>query len=89
FGGEEFVVLAHGTDIPERTEALRKSVEQLKPGGVDVTISIGLASVGDHSGEDLNTLLGLADKALYAAKDGGRNRVLMYGTEGKISSPYR
>jgi two-component system cell cycle response regulator len=84
FGGEEFVVLAHGADLPERTEALRSAVEQLRPSGIDVTVSIGLVSTQDYSTEDLNTLLGLADKALYAAKDAGRNKVLIYGSEGEI-----
>lgn len=84
FGGEEFVVLAHGADIPERTEAFRKTVGQLKTGRNHVTISIGLVSVQEHPRDDLNILLGLADKALYAAKDAGRNKVLIYGVDGKI-----
>ncbi|MCG8027098.1 MAG: response regulator [Candidatus Thiodiazotropha taylori] len=86
FGGEEFVVLAHGDSMPDRCEAMRKAVEALKPGGVEVTVSIGLVAVEDHAGKDLNSLLGLADKALYAAKEAGRNRLFIYGTEGNAIS---
>jgi predicted signal transduction protein with EAL and GGDEF domain len=41
-----------------------------------VTISIGLATFPTH-GDSLQDLLSAADKALYAAKDAGRNRVVV------------
>jgi len=44
---------------------------------LDVTVSIGLASLS--SGEDVGGLISRADAALYAAKEGGRNRVLAAG----------
>ncbi|MCG7898491.1 MAG: response regulator [Candidatus Thiodiazotropha weberae] len=87
FGGEEFVVLAHGEAIPSRCEAMRKAVEALKPGGVEVTVSIGLVAVEAQPGKDLNSLLGLADNALYAAKDAGRNRVFIYDANAN-AAPY-
>ncbi|MES9822593.1 MAG: GGDEF domain-containing protein, partial [Candidatus Thiodiazotropha sp.] len=77
FGGEEFVVIAHGPEIPARAEDLRIAVEKLNPVGIGVTVSIGLACVDDHPGDDLNTLLGHADKALYAAKNTGRNQAFV------------
>ncbi|MCG8079454.1 MAG: GGDEF domain-containing protein, partial [Candidatus Thiodiazotropha taylori] len=86
FGGEEFVVLAHGDSMPGRCEAMRKAVEALKPGGVEVTVSIGLVAVEDHAEQDLNSLLGLADKALYAAKEAGRNRLFIYDADGNAIS---
>jgi two-component system cell cycle response regulator len=86
FGGEEFVVIAHGAEIPTRAEELRMTIEQLDPAGIEVTISIGLASVEDHPGDDLNTLLGFADEALYAAKEAGRNQAYVYGMDGRIRS---
>jgi two-component system cell cycle response regulator len=86
FGGEEFVVIAHGSEIPTRAEELRMAVEQLDPSGIEVTISIGLASIDDHPGGDLNTLIGYADEALYTAKEAGRNQVYAYGKGGKIRS---
>jgi two-component system, cell cycle response regulator len=82
YGGEEFLVV-----LPEQgaeaaaaiTERLRQAVEDLGiphadggPGGV-LTISAGVA-VSTGSG-DADGLLKAADKALYAAKSEGRNRV--------------
>lgn len=85
FGGEEFVVLLHGDDVPARAEALRAEVERLKPAGVEVTLSLGLAAVADHHGRDLNALLGIADQALYGAKAAGRNQVCRTLADGSIS----
>ncbi|MES9992028.1 MAG: diguanylate cyclase [Candidatus Thiodiazotropha sp.] len=78
FGGEEFVVLAHGTEMPARAEDLRQVIEALHPAGIEVTVSIGLASVEEHPGDDLNALLSHADMALYAAKEEGRNCAYVY-----------
>jgi diguanylate cyclase (GGDEF)-like protein len=71
-GGEEFVIvlprttLTQGTEIAERVRAV---VELARPGGLDVTASFGVAaSTGD--------VLAEADRALYAAKRRGRNRVV-------------
>ena len=43
-----------------------------------VTISMGLAALPEH-GNDIERLIGLADEAMYHAKDAGRNRVVVYG----------
>ncbi|WP_269533333.1 diguanylate cyclase [Chitinimonas sp. BJYL2] len=81
-GGEEFaIVLMHapmeGAHVV--AERLRKRAEDLvlqsAAGPVWFTISIGIASLGRHECE-LEPLLGEADKALYAAKQAGRNRVI-------------
>jgi diguanylate cyclase (GGDEF)-like protein len=80
YGGEEFVVL-----LPEQTldgarlaaERLRAAVEALAlphPGGGAVTVSIGVAGLGDGSCAP-DALFEAADAALYAAKEAGRNRV--------------
>lgn len=84
FGGEEFVVLATGvslesaTHIAEsiRTQLAEKEVVNKTTGerlGV-VTISIGVAEI--MAGESANHLIERTDKALYAAKHAGRNRVI-------------
>ena len=57
-------------------------MEKLTPVGVPVTISIGIASTLDHPDISLNNLLQLADKALYAAKEGGRNRICIHSDSG-------
>jgi len=79
FGGEEFCVLLRRCtkrDAEAKAEVLRRKMEELNPEGVPITISIGMAALEDHPGADLTTLLSLADKALYAAKQAGRNRVI-------------
>ncbi|MEJ2391963.1 MAG: response regulator [Gammaproteobacteria bacterium] len=91
FGGEEFCILvpsASPDQILERAETLRRDVAQLRPADVDVTISIGLASTADHPDEPLTRFLALADKALYSAKETGRNRVFIYTQDGPTASPW-
>lgn len=78
FGGEEFAVLvpccaAGGAHTC--AETLRLEIETLKPAGVDVTVSIGLATNQHQPDMPLTQLLNLADQALYAAKAQGRNMV--------------
>jgi diguanylate cyclase (GGDEF)-like protein len=76
-GGEEFVVLLPGTDAlgaMSVAEKLRLATQRLDVGGVSVTGSFGVASFPDH-GPDAARLLRLADRALYAAKHNGRDRV--------------
>ncbi len=80
FGGEEGVVICE--DMPpaacaDRAEMLRRTVEAeiRRPDGVTVTVSIGIAN-SYSDGTTLNALLSAADARLYAAKNGGRNRVI-------------
>lgn len=83
-GGEEFVLVLPSTDImaAERiAERLRKSVasKSFKIGPqqlVPVTISLGLAALGDST-DSLQRLLKRADEALYSAKREGRNRTVL------------
>lgn len=85
FGGEEFCVLMPRTTPEqgvERADALRREVQALQPADVPVTISIGLSSAADHPELPLTRLLALADKALYQAKENGRNQVYLYGADG-------
>ena len=78
-GGEEFLVLLPGHDLAEAgrvAERIRIAVEHGRPGGVDVTISLGAVEFGTD-GSDLHSLLARADAALYTAKREGRNRVVL------------
>ncbi len=78
FGGEEFVVLAVGTNIAAAAilaERLRCAVAQGEfPDIGKLTISIGIAEYPLH-GDEVSTLIGAADAAMYQAKSQGRNRV--------------
>lgn len=75
FGGEEFVVIAENTHLEDATqlaEELRKAVTSCrKLSRFNVTISVGTAQVGQF--ESAFEWLGRADKAMYQAKDAGRN----------------
>ena len=80
YGGEEFAVLLPYTHIDEAQivgERLRKAVEStpvpIDKKNINVTISMGLAEFNpEETGEEL---FERADKALYEAKESGRNRV--------------
>jgi diguanylate cyclase (GGDEF)-like protein len=77
-GGEEFLIVLPGIACDpgrEIAERLRFAVEQARPQGIRVTISLGLSAA---SGEDVDydSLFRAADAALYDAKRGGRNRVV-------------
>jgi diguanylate cyclase (GGDEF)-like protein len=81
WGGEEFVCLLPRTDewgAMLAAEKLRSAVEQLSivSGGraIPVTASIGVSSV-DSADRVMDNALLRADRALYRAKDSGRNRV--------------
>ena len=89
YGGEEFALLMPNTgkDTAARVaERVRREVEArgVTADGrrIEVTVSGGVAAYG-ADGEDWDTLLSAADTALYTAKDGGRNRIIMAGTPGK------
>jgi diguanylate cyclase (GGDEF)-like protein len=79
YGGEEFVILLPDTDLAGArvvAENVRLAVAQLSLATVDraITASIGVA-VLPEDGSDSDTLVRNADRALYAAKSNGRNRV--------------
>jgi diguanylate cyclase len=80
FGGEEFLVVLPGTGLEGAravAERMRTAVESASfnglPAGRRITVTVGVAE--RSKGEDLPALLGRADRALYAGKAGGRNRV--------------
>ena len=82
YGGEEFVVLLHKTDVAGAkigAERLRRTIENLELNcgaeAISVTASIGSASL--CHGEGKQSLLERADQALYQAKESGRNRVVL------------
>jgi len=84
-GGEEFIALLPDTDIDgalELAEKLRAAIATIKPphAGRTITASFGVA-VHPNMATDAETLLRLADRALYAAKGGGRNRVEVAATD--------
>jgi diguanylate cyclase (GGDEF)-like protein len=84
YGGEEFALILPETSVDgARTlaERLRARVASSTfPGGLKLTISVGVASTDDAA--LFTQLTDRADQALYAAKQGGRNQVRVADMKG-------
>jgi len=85
YGGEEFCMILPETPLEGggiKAERVRSAVEQNDWSGAhsalagEVTVSIGVASYPEH-GEEVDKLLAVADDALYQAKRGGKNQVVV------------
>jgi diguanylate cyclase (GGDEF)-like protein len=83
YGGEEFAVLSRlisPADCARFAERLRRNVERLEvecdDAVIQVTVSIGIACVPELAVQTSDDLLRAADRALYRAKQMGRNRVV-------------
>ena len=79
-GGEEFVALVYAENWQELAEQARQRIDmgvrrRAPQFGFRVTASAGLAAV--RSSDTLETAIKRADRALYAAKDAGRDRSLL------------
>ncbi|MEW6372888.1 MAG: diguanylate cyclase [Pseudomonadota bacterium] len=88
YGGEEFAAILPDTTLEQarvHANAIREHVAALalehapKALRPIVTLSIGVACVDGKRGNEAAALIEAADKALYAAKRGGRNRVVADG----------
>jgi diguanylate cyclase (GGDEF)-like protein/PAS domain S-box-containing protein len=90
YGGEEFILILPDAPLETtrgRAEQLREGVAQLTVGHrrrtlPTVTLSCGVAAFPEH-GSTAEDLLKAADTALYEAKGGGRNQVVVAGSREK------
>jgi diguanylate cyclase (GGDEF)-like protein/PAS domain S-box-containing protein len=94
YGGEEFILLLPMTGIHEAAKIaddLRHHIESLKIPHVHnvpdtiVTISMGVAALIPHADSFPNDLIAMADKALYKAKEAGKNRIMCMVPESSVA----
>ncbi|MET0028503.1 MAG: diguanylate cyclase [Candidatus Thiodiazotropha sp.] len=81
YGGEEFTVLLRDTGIEDGrmiAESIRQAVTNLMIENIMVTVSVGLACVDQCARNTPECLLDSADRALYRAKQLGRNRTIVF-----------
>lgn len=86
YGGEEFVLILRGIALDGARvvgERLRERIAELSittdKGPLKVTVSVGCASFASTPEATAESMVQVADKRLYAAKRGGRNRVVAEG----------
>lgn len=92
YGGEEFIVVLPDSEVlsgAEQAERLRKGVgaKPVETSGVaiPVTLSLGVAIMSQDQVDGYQSLLRIADAALYRAKESGRNRTCMGENEAQAS----
>lgn len=85
FGGDEFLMLLWGTDAAgaiQFSNHLRQEVKNLNliynENNIKVSISIGLSGAYEDNQREVSEIVSQADKALYAAKELGRDRSVTF-----------
>ena len=83
YGGDEFIAILYDTELStakEIAERVRKSAEartfRFPMAHIKITLSIGIARFPDH-GNNKETVISMADTAMYASKKSGRNQVIV------------
>ncbi len=96
YGGDEFVIILPETDTADAAVFTRRLVENYAtyalaemPGrsaaDASLTLSVGLSSY-PNMGQNIKELIQQADKALFAAKEAGRNTMRIYGSDTREGS---
>jgi diguanylate cyclase (GGDEF)-like protein len=87
YGGEEFLMILPGATVADSAkvaERLRRSIDETPivagAQSVRIAVSVGGAAFPHCSANDEIDLLRVADEALYAAKEAGRNRVVLHAS---------
>lgn len=86
YGGEEFCVLLPGADVAEAQVVADRIVEAARginlPNGANITVSVGIAGAVDN---ELFEAVQNADRALYLAKQQGRDRAVLADSHGLVT----
>lgn len=84
YGGEEFIIILPGAgrdDLLQMAERVRRAVAEAETSEagqrIPVTVSIGGSGLPDKNATDPTELIRMADVALYASKESGRNRCVI------------
>lgn len=92
YGGEEFIIVLPDSETlsgTQQAERLRNGVgaKPVETAGlsIPVTLSLGVAVMNQNHSDDYQSLLRIADAALYRAKESGRNRTCM--GESEVAAP--
>jgi diguanylate cyclase (GGDEF)-like protein len=90
FGGEEFLVLLPDTDSVGAialAEKIRSAVAAIQVPTIErtITLSVGIAVLPDHA-LDADALQRAADRALYTAKNSGRDKVEVFSTQALLTA---
>ncbi len=83
WGGEEFLVLC-GNTMPEDALILAERIRQRiaeRPFGACGTVTVSLGLSGARRDDTIESVVQRADRAMYASKEGGRNRTTLYGCD--------
>ena len=91
YGGEEFVIIAENYSLDDAfilAEDLRSKIVKSKElqnqcEGMPITVSVGLAAYPEHS-KEFKKLVNKADRAMYFAKQSGRNQTFIYDKDIEI-----
>lgn len=89
YGGEEFCVILPDIALEPAAavaERIRRTIEAKTCSGVKITASLGASTIDADTGKP-DDLINQADKALYAAKESGRNRVIVWGEDLTTVTP--
>lgn len=87
-GGDEFLIFATGCDLDAATEIARRILNRVyahnTPGALGFGVSIGIC-IATGSEVDFEIMYRSADRALYSAKAGGKNRYVIYDAFAQAS----
>lgn len=86
YGGEEFVIVLPMTPRQEATQLAERLCDGAAERGIDlgsghvihITVSVGVASIEETGSARWDSLIDAADRAMYQAKESGRNRVCVH-----------